>query len=100
MNIREDFHRELSERRRVNILEFLSNQPGYMASTADIQKFLETEKITLVTISRIAADLVMFAEQDLVILIADGAGARITSTGIDVANGRLHMPGIARPLPE
>ena len=47
MNIREDFHRELSERRRVNILEFLSNQPGYMASTADIQKFLETEKITL-----------------------------------------------------
>lgn len=100
MNAKSELKQALDERRLFNILAFLRDQPGYMAAASDIKTYLEKTKFSMVSSHRVAADLVLLQEYDLVMLIADGAAARITANGVDVANGAVHFPGVARPMPE
>lgn len=100
MSLQDDLEKSLAERRRLHILEFLRDRPGYRAETSDIQTHLAEVRLSVVSTSKLVGDLVKLRDLDLLILIGDGLGAKITATGVEVANGAIQCPGVARPRPE
>lgn len=99
MNLVDDLKKSLDERRRANILRFLARNNNYMASADDVRLYLNTLG-TAINRHVLIADLAMLSNLGLLILMAEGTAARLTSDGLDVAEGSATMPGVARPLPE
>jgi Fe2+ or Zn2+ uptake regulation protein len=93
-----DFNAFQAERRRLLILHLLLRQPAYTASVVDIREALASQGHD-VSQTKVQADLSWLAESDLVILQAQHTVASLAARGADVAEGRMEVPGVARPLP-
>jgi Fe2+ or Zn2+ uptake regulation protein len=92
------YSRTVMENRRLDILSLLAESPQYEASQALIYRALPVASSADV----VAADLSWLEEQGLVSLHAVSGLqlATITQRGLDTAQGRCRVPGVARPLPE
>lgn len=88
---------KITEARRLEILRFLSETPGYEAGEGLIYQAITVTG----SADQVAADLAWLAEQGLVTLESPGgyALATITRRGLDAACGKARVPGVARPLP-
>jgi hypothetical protein len=87
--------------RRLVLLRGLQHAALYRTNSILLQRYLE--HVGHVTSrDRLAADLAWLAEQGLVELELGEAltVATLTARGLDVAEGRAHVPGVARPRPE
>lgn len=86
--------------RRLAILTILSEADGWRAGAPLMQRALGALYAHQVSIDRLQADLAWLKEVGLV-EVEDGnvVFARLTQRGLDVAEGRAKVPGIARPGP-
>lgn len=94
------FTQHLEEDRRLTILLLLAEAANYQANQFLIQSALDGFGHA-VSMDRLRADLAWLAEQGLV-EVAATAGveiAKLSSRGLDVAQGRTHHPGVKRPRP-
>lgn len=87
--------------RRLLTLQCLNEDPGYSLNEAVLQSMLEALGHS-VSRDRLRTDLAWLAEQGLVSIGAVGTVqvAMITGRGVDVAVGRVIVPGVRRPRPE
>jgi hypothetical protein len=89
-----------TEDRRLSILILLANSPAYSANEYLLQSALDGFG-HVVGMDRLKADIAWLAEQELV--TPDSAGGvqtpKLTSRGLDVAQGRVTHPGVKRPRP-
>lgn len=85
---------------RLVILQSLELDPGYAHNEAVLQSMLGALGHA-VSRDRLRTELAWLAEQDLVSVehVSGIQVARLTARGADVALGRSHVPGIARPRP-
>lgn len=90
----------IADHRRLYILQFLAQQPGYKAESGAVRAHLSQAHFLDTPLGTLAADLVKLKNLGLVILLGEGAGAKLTSDGLEAANGVTEYPGVARPLPE
>lgn len=90
----------LREARRLALLQLLSQTPDLSASAELLYNALPDQGLAS-TNDQVRADLSWLQEQGLVGLQMIGDTekvlARITARGADVAIGRAHVPGVARP---
>ena len=89
-----------TEDRRLVILRGLASATGYRINEYLLKRYLDTLAHE-VSQDRLAADLAWLAEQSLItVQKPEGVTVAILTTrGLDVAEGRAHVPGIARPQP-
>ena len=86
--------------RRLVILKLLQDSAGYACNEHLLGALLGSFG-HLVPSDRLRTDLAWLAEQSL-IQVAEVGGieiATISQRGLDVANGRAHVPGVKRPTP-
>lgn len=91
---------EIAYRRR-QILEILNDDPGYRKNVHLIHRILGLRGVWC-SLDALVADLYWLREVGLVAL-EENLGvlvARLTPRGQDVAEGRTHVPGVAKPQPE
>ena len=95
-----EFTEMLNADRRLVILRCLSEDPGYDLNESVLQTMLEAIGHN-VSRDRIRTDLKWLEEQGLVRLkeIVSVQVASLTSRGLDVAKGRVVVPGVKRPRP-
>lgn len=95
------FAEHLSADRRLVILRLLEQAPDYRGNAMLLQSALSGFGHA-VGMDRLMTDLHWLREQGLVELDTVGgiALARLTQRGLDVAEGRSIVPGVARPGPE
>lgn len=88
------------EARRLAVLKVLAQMPAYEAGQHLIYQALPAEGVPS-SADEVAADLDWLAEVGLVSVQRIDAVrlARITQRGLDVAAGRAHATGVARPMP-
>jgi hypothetical protein len=94
------FTKIVDEDRRLTILLLLSESPDYKANHFLLQTALDGFGHT-VSVDRLKSDLAWLAEQGLVVQ-HDTAGVQVpqlTDRGLDVAQGRVVVPGVKRPRP-
>ena len=89
--------------RRLVLLRGLEGASGYTANSILLGRFCESMGVGA-SADRIRQDLAWLGEQSLVTFHeapAPGAVviATLTERGLDVANGRTVVPGVARPQP-
>jgi len=86
--------------RRLVILKGLEAAAQYRANLLLLRRYCDAVG-HVVSSDRIAADAAWLAEQGLVELDAGGAiaVATLTARGLDVASGRVEVPGVQRPQP-
>ena len=87
--------------RKLAILTILAGSGSY-AHNEDILAAALDEVAVTVSRARLRTDLAELAEQGLVDLDEVGGElmtARLTGRGLDVAEGRSTVPGVARPRP-
>lgn len=89
--------------RRLVILRALKAAAEYRANTLLLRTYCDTVGHT-VSADRIAGDVAWLAEQELVKASQSGGiggitVAQLTERGLDVADGRTQVPGVARPRP-
>lgn len=86
--------------RRLVILRALKAAAEYRANTILLRTYCDTVGHT-VSADRIAGDVAWLAEQELVKTAQSGGitVAQLTERGLDVADGRTQVPGVARPRP-
>jgi len=91
------YSQKITEARRLEILHFLAEAPGYEAGEGLIYQAITVTG----SADQVAADLAWLNEQGLVTMTSPGGYklATITRRGLDVARGRARAPGVARPLP-
>ena len=94
------FAQALSEDRRLVLLRFLAEAPGYSANESLLTDCLRGVGHN-VSRDQVRTDLAWLAEQGLLTLeeIADIRMARINQRGVDTAHGRAIAPGVKRPSP-
>lgn len=87
--------------RRLSILIILERANAWRARSALIQQGLERLFAHQVDADRLESDLAWLADQGLADLShADGVTtATLTQRGLDVVQGRVRVPGVARPQP-
>ena len=86
--------------RRLVILRCLNEDPGYNLNESVLQSMLDALGHN-VSRDRIRTDLAWLKEQGLVAIeeVVSVQVASITGRGIDVATGRVIVPGVKRPRP-
>lgn len=86
--------------RRLVILRALKAAAEYRANTILLRTYCDTVGHT-VSADRIAGDVAWLVEQELVKASQSGGitVAQLTERGLDVADGRTQVPGVARPRP-
>ncbi len=89
-----------TEDRRLCLLLALQSAAGYTANHYLLHSFLE-QVAHVVSHDVVKSDLVWLAEQGLLVtsVEADIIKAKLTTRGIDCANGRTTVPGVKRPMP-
>ena len=95
-----EFKRYETEHQRLAIVQVLAEDGQYSHNDGVLQAALSTLGHG-VSLDRVRSLLSWLAEQELV-TVADVAGiqvARLTARGLDAAQGRAHVPGVARPQP-
>lgn len=96
------FSERLREARRLALLQLLAQTPDLAASAELLYGALPDQGVAA-SHDQVASDLAWLSEQGLVGLRTigdtDKVLARITARGIDAANGRAIVPGVARPGP-
>lgn len=94
----EDFE---TEGRRLAILRILSRRNEYTTNEYSLADELAGAYAHRVSSDRLHTDLSWLEEQGLVITQAPRAGwiVTLTTRGGDVAAGRAHVSGVARPRP-
>lgn len=86
--------------RRLTLLRALASAGQYRANAFLLRRFCDSLGHT-VSADTIAADLAWLAEQELIgTTTAEGVAiATLTQRGLDVAEGRAKVPGVAQPQP-
>jgi hypothetical protein len=86
--------------RRLVILKGLESAAQYKANSYLLRRYCEAVG-HVVSADQLATDLAWLREQGLVTAQADRdvTVATLTARGLDVATGRAHQPGVARPQP-
>jgi hypothetical protein len=87
--------------RRLVILKGLEAAAQYRANLLLLRRYCDAVG-HVVSSDRIAADMAWLAEQGLVDLDTTSgpiAVATLTARGLDVASGRVEVPGVQRPQP-
>ena len=95
------FAEHVAADRRLMTLRLLEQAPDYRGNAFLLQNALAGFGHA-VGMDRLATDLSWLAEQDLVQVESVGGVsiAKLTQRGLDVAEGRSMVPGVARPGPE
>ena len=95
-----NFEELLNEDRRLVILRCLSEDSGYDLNESVLQSMLEAIGHNA-SRDRIRTDLKWLEEQGLVDLreIVSVQVATLTARGLDVAHGKVVVPGVKRPGP-
>lgn len=93
--------RVFAEDRRLRILQWLWESPGYTANQVVLADLL-AHVGHLVSEDKIRADLAWLAELSLIDLLGTNAlfVARLNDRGADVATGRAIVPGVSRAAPD
>ena len=96
-----NFVEALQQDRRLAILRFLSEAPGYSANESLLADALRGIGHNPPR-DQIRTDLAWLGEQGLIELeeIADIRIAKVRERGVDVAAGRATVPGVKRPSPK
>ena len=89
---------EVQKARRLAILLALYFSPGYTASLPMLRARIDAVGY-VASLDLVQTETAWLAEQGLVCLLADDAGARLTARGEDIALGRSQSPGVRRPSP-
>lgn len=86
--------------RRLVILKALEAAAQYKANAYLLRRYCDAVG-HVVSADQLSTDLAWLHEQGLVIARADRdvTVAELTPRGLDVATGRAHQPGVARPQP-
>lgn len=94
------FQNLLTEDRRLVVLRFLAEDPGYRLNTSLLQSALDRFGHS-VSRDQIATDAAWLREQGLVTIedLGPVQVLALTSRGLDVATGRAVTPGVKRPSP-
>ncbi len=94
------FSEHVTADRRLVVLRLLEQAPDYRGNAFLLQRALDGFGHA-VGMDRLGTDLAWLAEQDLVKVAQVGGVsiAALTQRGLDVANGRATVPGVARPAP-
>ena len=95
------YSQRVAAARKLAILTVLAAAGSY-AHNEDILAAALDELAVRVSRSRLRTDLAEMAEQGLVEIDEVGGElmtARLTGRGLDVAEGRSNVPGVARPRP-
>ena len=95
------YRQRVAEARKLTILTILAGA-GSFAHNEDILAAALDEVAIKVSRTRLRTDLAEMAEQGLVEIDEVGGElmtARLTDRGLDVAEGRSTVPGVARPRP-
>lgn len=95
-----NFAEHVAADRRLVILRLLEQAPDYRGNAYLLQRALDTFGHA-VGLDRLNTDLAWLAEQDLVRCEQVGGVtiASLAQRGVDVAHGRVVVPGVARPAP-
>lgn len=94
------FDKFIEEDRRLTLLKALEAAAQYRANHFLLQRFCESVGHSVST-DRIKADLQWLDEQGLISVGSTGdvMVATLTGRGLDVANARTTVAGVARPMP-
>lgn len=95
------FAQRLAAHRRISILRTLAAAPGYGGNDSLLQMMVEDFGLTA-SRDQVRSDLAWLRDQGLVTLreIAGVYIAQSTTQGLDVAAGRITVPGVQRPSPD
>lgn len=95
------FETHLAADRRLVILRLLADSSGYSANEYTVQAVLE-DMAHAVSQDKLRGELAWLGEQALLALSMVGGVtiARLTERGLDVARGRVQVPGVKRPQPD
>lgn len=95
-----DYPTVVTENRRLELLVLLAESAGYQASAPLAQMALEAIGYS-VALASIDADMAWLRDAGLATAREVGGLqiATLTPRGLDVAKGRVHVPGVARPRP-
>lgn len=90
----------MTENRRLAVLSGLKACAQWRTNDAMLQKWVESMGHP-VSADRVRSDLAWLAEQELVTVQAvdNLQVATLTERGLDVAEGRAHVPGVSKPKP-
>jgi hypothetical protein len=91
----------LNEDQRYVILRLLSEDTDYSVNEAVLRRALELSGHAI-SQDQLRTHLAWLVEQDLLKVESIGSGlqiATLTSRGMDVAQSRTVVPGVARPMP-
>lgn len=89
---------EVQKARRQAILLALYFSPGYTGSLPLLRTQIDAAGY-VASLDLVQTEIAWLAEQGLVSLLPDGAAARLTARGEDIALGRSQSPGVRRPSP-
>ena len=94
------FKNLLTEDRRLVVLRFLTEDPGYRLNTSVLHSALDAYGHG-VSRDQVETDAAWLEEQGLITLEVVGPVrvATLTTRGVDVAQGRTVVPGVKRPGP-
>lgn len=93
---------KMREAWRLELLKLLASMPGYEAGQYFLYTCMAGGELPPPSSDQVATELAWLADQGLITL-KDSVGlstAAIVQRGLDVAEGRARVPGVARPRPQ
>ena len=89
-----------TEKRRLTVLQYLADVPGYEASSHILTLDCRRRGVPT-SVDQMTGALAWLQEQELLTLRRAGADyvARVTQRGCEAADGTIHVPGVLRPDP-
>lgn len=96
------YQEKMREAWRLELLKLLASLPGSESGQYFLYTCMTEGELPPPSADQVASELAWLAEQGLVNLRASRelSNASITQRGLDVAEGRLRVPGVARLRPE
>jgi len=93
---------KMREAWRLELLKLLASMPGYESGQYFLYECLRSGELPPPSADQVATELAWLNEQGLVKVVESAglANASITQRGLDVAQGIVITPGVARPRPE
>ena len=96
-----NYPEKMREAWRLELLKLLASLPGYEAGQYFLYQCLSDGELPPPSADQVSTELTWLADQGLVSLheSRELSNATISQRGLDVAEGRSRVPGIARPRP-
>lgn len=90
----------LSKHRRLTILKFLSDSPGYTSNASILVEVCNQFGVTS-TRDQVAGEIAWLREQDMALFEDHGDFIVVTATGrgVEIAQGKARHDGVQRPRP-